>query len=457
MTPAPNVKSEGWRIAKPFGSMPRIIYDIQDTIGVSSTGSRREGARMATKQDILLSTRSALARRTALKNIVRLIPAVVIIAATLNTLSCGSSGLLTYATSSSSTSPTATPTSTAGTLAFVTNYNDGKVSSFTRNITTGALKHTGQVTAGVKKGPRGVVASPNGSFLYVANIADDNIYEYSIASTKGIPTALPTPSISNGAGSGPDQIAVNPAGTFLFVTGFANGTITTYAIDATTGQLTQQSKVIGLVNPFGIAADSTGSFVYVADNGAELIYSFGINGSGALSQIGLPVFDLGSPGGTPGFIAIDPAGTFIYVTDLNAGVVAVLGVSGGVLSFGSLVPSTTTGNKPVGIGYAAASSANFIFTANQGTATMWSFQIPSPGFPSSPVQFGTGDLSAPTGLVVDPQNLFLYATNQNAGTVSQFSLSPACIGAGAPCFVASVSTESPHNASSGPFGITLAQ
>src|ERR1019366_5914126 len=38
---------------------------------------------MATKQDILLSTRSALARRTALKNIVRLIPAVVIIAAML--------------------------------------------------------------------------------------------------------------------------------------------------------------------------------------------------------------------------------------------------------------------------------------------------------------------------------------------------------------------------------------
>src|SRR5208282_3236631 len=95
------------------------------------------------------------------------------------------SGLLTYATSSSSTSPTATPTSGVGNLAFVTNYSDGKVSSFTRNITTGALKHTGQVTAGKKNGPRGVVASPGGNFLYVANIADDNIYEYSINSTKG--------------------------------------------------------------------------------------------------------------------------------------------------------------------------------------------------------------------------------------------------------------------------------
>ena len=410
---------------------------------------------MATEKDILLSARSASARRTALKNIVRLIPAMVIIAAMLNMLSCGNSGLLTPVNGSGS--PTATPTPGTGTLAFVTNYNDGKVSSFTRNTTTGALKHTGQVTAGAKQGPLGVVASPNGSFLYVANINDDNIYEYSINSTNGTLTPLTTPSISNGAGSAPHEIAVNPAGTFLFVTGFGKGTITTYAIGAT-GQLTQQSKVTGLVNPFGIAADSTGSFVYVADNGAGLIYSFGINGSGALSQIGLPVFDLGSPGGTPGFIAIDPAGTFIYVTDLDAGVVAVLGVSGGVLSFGSLVPSTTTNNLPIGIGYAAVNTVgDFIFTANQGTATMWSFPVPSPGFPSSPVQFGIGDLNAPTGLVVDPQNLFLYTTNQNAGTVSQFSLSPTCFASGAPCFVGSVSTENPHNASSGPFGITLAQ
>src|ERR1039457_4256543 len=100
---------------------------------------------------------------------------------------------------------------------------------------------------------------------------------------------------------------------FPYTTLFRSGTVTTYAIGAT-GQLTQQSKVTGLVNPFGIAADSTGSFVYVADNGAGLIYSFGINGSGALSQIGLPVFDLGSPGGTPGFIAIDPDRTLIDVT-----------------------------------------------------------------------------------------------------------------------------------------------
>jgi len=411
---------------------------------------------MATEQDIRLSTRSAPARRAALKNIVRLIPAVVLIAATLNTLSCGDRGLL---GANDLGSATAAPTTGTGALAFVTNYKDGKVSSFTRNTTTGVLKYTGQVTAGTKAGPKGVVAAPSGSFLYVANSADDNIYEFSINSTDGTLTPLSPAFISNGNGSGPDELAINSAGTFLWVTGASKGTVTTYAVDSSTGQLTQNSKVAGLTTPFGIAVDPTDSFVYVADTGAGLVYSYSIGANGALSQIGLPVLDLNGPGGTPGFIATDPAGTFIYVTDSKAGVVAVLGVSAGALSFGSVVPSTTTDNQPLGIGYAAVNTvADFIFTANQGTATMWSFQVPSPGFPSAPVQFGVGDLNVPTGLVVDPQNAFLYTTNQFAGTVSQFSLSPACFASSAtPCFAGSVATENPHDASSGPFGITLAQ
>ena len=108
--------------------------------------------------------------RNALKNIIRLIPAVVLMAAMLNTVSCtNNNGLLPQDNGNGSNTPTATPTGGTGALAFVTNFNDGKVSSFTRNTTTGVLKRTGQVTAGAKKGPKGVVAAPSGSFLYVAN------------------------------------------------------------------------------------------------------------------------------------------------------------------------------------------------------------------------------------------------------------------------------------------------
>jgi DNA-binding beta-propeller fold protein YncE len=396
-------------------------------------------------------------RRNALKNVIRLIPAVVIMAVMLSAVSCNNNnGLLQQVHGGGSNSPTGTPTAGTGALAFVTNFNDAMVSSFTRNITTGVLKRTGQVKAGAKMGPRGVVASPSGSFLYVANLGDDNIYEFSVSQTDGTLTPLSPPSVSNGSGSGPDELAINTAGTFLWVTGANKGTVTTYAINSSTGQLTQVSgKVTGLSSPFGIAVDSTNSIVYVADHGAGLVFSFSIGANGALSQIG-SVPDLGSPGGTPGFIAIDPAGTFIYVTDLNAGVLSVIQTTAGALVFVTTMPLTTTGNVPIGIGYATLSSGNFVYTANQGNSTLWSFFLSIPGNAAPPVEFGSGNLDAPTGLVVDPQNAFLYTTNQNAGTVSQFSLSPTCSAApGPPCFVGSVATENP--AKKGPFGITLAQ
>src|SRR5579863_4984304 len=150
-------------------------------------------------------------RRIALRNVIRLIPAVVILAATLNTVSCkNGNGLLQQSNGhGGGKTPTATPTAGTGALAFVTNFNDAKVSSFTRNTSTGVLKHTGQVTAGAKSGPRGVIASPSGSFLYVANIKDNNIYEFSVNPNNGTLTPLSPAFVSNGNNSGPDELAIN--------------------------------------------------------------------------------------------------------------------------------------------------------------------------------------------------------------------------------------------------------
>jgi 6-phosphogluconolactonase (cycloisomerase 2 family) len=389
-----------------------------------------------------------------LTRVIYLVPAFVVSAMIMGTLSCRTTG-----SGGSSNSATATATPGTGALAFVTNFNDGKVSSFTRNTSTGVLKRTAQTTAGAKKGPKGVVAAPSGSFLYVANNSDDNIYQFSVNPSTGVLSPLSTPSVSNGNNSGPDEIAINAAGTFLWVTGSNNGTVTTYSINGGTGLLTQGSKLTGFVHPLGIAVDSTNSIAYVADNGAGLVYSFSIGANGKLTQIGPPVLDLNGPGGTPGFIAIDPSATFIYVTDLNQGLLSVLQTTSGTLAFGTLVPSTSSGFIPFGIAYGTVNTVgNFLFTANQGDASMWSFFVAGPGSVNQPIAFGmTDNLSAPTGVVVDPQNAFLYTTNMNAGTVSQFQLTPACINAGGPCFVQSVATESPHNANSGPFGITLAQ
>src|SRR5271154_474662 len=248
---------------KPFAALGVLFVILRVLLCFRPDPQERAG--MATEQRIGFS----LSRRAALGNVIRLIPALVITVAMLVTYSCGSSGLLDPV--SDSGSPTATPTSGTGALAFVTNFNDAKVSSFTRNTNTGVLKHTGQVVAGKKSGPRGVVATPNGQFLYVANVNDNNIYEFSINANNGTLTALTPASVSNGNGSGPDELAINPDGTLLWVTNAHNGTVGSYMINTSTGQLTSVGTIGGFSTPFGITLNPALAVLYVSDTATGLI------------------------------------------------------------------------------------------------------------------------------------------------------------------------------------------
>ena len=392
--------------------------------------------------------------RITLANVVRLVPAVLILAVTLSAASCNGSGGGLFGEASST--PTSTVTPGNGGLAWVTTFASGNVSSFTRNTTTGVLKRTGTVAAGAKNGPTSVVAAPSNSFVYVVNNSDRMIYEYAVNGNNGTLSALFPASVDNGSGSGPHQAVLNPAGTFMWVTGAGNGTVTTYSVDTSTGQLTKQSTLIGLSSPLGLAVDSTGTFLYVADNGAGLIYSFSINAStGALTQQGLAVNSLGTSAGNPAFIAIDPGGAFLYVDDLVAGVISVLSITSGNLAFGAVVPSTTSANAPFGIGIAQiASVGNYILTANQGGDSIWAFLIQSLPFVAPPVAFGSP--SAPTGLVVDPQNHFVYTANNGDGTVSEFALNVPCpINIATVCPVNTVFAQQGNSSTSGPYAMTL--
>src|SRR5260370_22129699 len=159
---------------------------------------------------------SRLLRRTMLKTFVRLIPAVAMLAFTIDLVACNTPGLLSWGASDSAASPTSTSTPGNGSLAFVSNLATGTVASFTRNTTTGVLKRTAITAAGAKSGPKGLAISSGAGFLYVANKADDNIYEYAVNQSNGVLTPLSPPSVSNRTKNRPHRIANNPARTFLF-------------------------------------------------------------------------------------------------------------------------------------------------------------------------------------------------------------------------------------------------
>jgi DNA-binding beta-propeller fold protein YncE len=410
---------------------------------------------MAAQQGI----RGVSSRGTALRNIIRLIPAVVVIAAILNTVSCNGNHTLfpqVNGGGGGSKSPTATPTAGTGSLAFVTNFNDGMVSSFTRNIISGALTLTGQVKAGANQGPRGVVASPNGNFLYVANLSDDKIYEFSVNQTTGALTPLPKPSISNGNATHPDELAINPAGTLLWVTGQQAGTVTAYTINGSTGQLTKKSSIGGFHTPFGIAVHPTLAVIYVSDLGTGLIQPMSYNTkTGALAKNFTAVGSSDSLAVLPAAITIDAAGDALFVPDEGTGEVSpfAINTSTGALTQGTAQPNISATAAPLGIGIGTNAGVEYVFTANFGGNSVSSFIVTSGTTVISPPTVASG-YSAPKGLVVDPQNAFVYVADSGNGMVSQSIIKGTC--GSSICAGPTVSTESPAKPGSGPFGITLA-
>ncbi|MGO9454918.1 MAG: lactonase family protein [Candidatus Binataceae bacterium] len=379
------------------------------------------------------------------------LPPILLLVGTIGTMSCGK-GLFPTVTATNTSSATAT--ATTGAFAFATNFNDGKISEFTRNTTTGKLTLVGTVAAGSSLGPKGLASL--GSFLYAANFKDNTVLQYTIGSG-AILTPIGTGSVSDGSGSGPEQVVINPAGTFLWASNFSNGTISGWAITSGTGALTTNGTVSGLSGPFGMAVNSAGSILYVADNKAGLIYTFTINSSGGLAQVaGSPVPSLGVSNGSPGLMVIDPTGLYLYVDDLTNGVVSMFTIdTTGLPVFGSIQPTTFTSNVPVGIGIAAISSGTFVLTANQSAGNLWYFQELNSGILSSPIAYGT--LSSPTGLTVDPQNAFVYTANQGSSSVGIFQLNVACpTTVQVLCQIGSVATEkSPPSGGSGPFAVIL--
>jgi 6-phosphogluconolactonase len=392
--------------------------------------------------------------RIRLARALRLLPAL----ATLTlcgvlAVACGRSP---YAIADSSPTPTATITisPSVGNFLYSSNFADGKVGVFMRNVSTGVLAFVGPAGAGAINGPTGIANGPSAKFLYVENSADNNIRQYKIDATTGKLAKIGSGTIT--AGSSPQWIAVTPNAQFAFAINSADGTITPYTVDLTTGALTANGTAFSslkLKKP--ATAVASNSFLYVTDDTNGTIVSFPIGASGTLSG-GTAVVLATSPAiAKPGPVILDPTGQFVYVTDESLGVVYFLNVGTGVLTLANAYTSTGVG-AAVGLATAKMTAGNtFMYVTNQTVIppSITGFLVNGNGslslLPGTP--FMDLSLSQPTGVAVDPTGAFLYVANQGNGTISQFTINPStgALGAGVP-----ISTES---AASKPLYLALGQ
>ncbi len=386
--------------------------------------------------------------RERLARALRIVPTLAVL--TLWSAIIGACGRSIFPTVSNSPTPTATitPSPTTGNFLYSSNFADGKVAEFTRNLTTGSLALIGSAGAGSVNGPIGIATGPSAKFLYVTNSANNNVRQFKINSTTGALTAIGGGPVA--AGNSPQWIAVTPNAQFAFVTNFGGGTISQYTVNATTGALTANGAAfssIHLSNP--TAAVASNNWLYVTDVTKGTIVSFPIGSTGTLS-VGTATA-LGA-GAMPGPAIMDPSGQFVYVTDQKFGSVYFLTVGTGVLTLVSPYTSSTAGEAGLAIATTTLGK-EFLFVANQllPTPSITGFLVNGDGTLGVPVPFPDVSLKLPTGLVVDPTGSFLYVANQGNGTISRFAIdaTTGALGFGVP-----IATES---ATSKPLFLSLGQ
>jgi 6-phosphogluconolactonase (cycloisomerase 2 family) len=330
----------------------------------------------------------------------------------------------------------------ATSFAYVSNFADGTISAYAVNSSTGALTALPSspiMVPGASNGLFEIKIDPSGKFVYaVYEGITGAVYGFAINSNDGSLTAIlgsPFPAVT-----GALSLTFDATGAYLYTAnafdnnGTLTGSVSAYSLNSSTGALTQLSN-----SPYMIAGPSlpaqivrAGNYLYVVDNGKNAVDVFAI-GAGTLTQ-NVP----GSPFATdvgPFSVAVDPSGSVLYTN--NSGPVPA-GQFSGPGSVSAFTINSTNGVLTAVAGNPLPISAlNYMAIDPQGK---YLFLTETPSSPASngvsvyPINKSTGLLGTivagspfatganPFSVSVDPTGRFVYVGNDQAASVSEFTL-----------------------------------
>jgi 6-phosphogluconolactonase (cycloisomerase 2 family) len=182
---------------------------------------------------------------------------------------------------SSESSPDFVTVGPTGQFLYVTDQDNGSISTFSINSQTGALTPTNPpgVTSGVD--PWKVVLDPAGKFAYVPDRDSGFVWMFTVDPTNG--TLTPNPAVEVSAGNQPAYMAVHPSGKFAYVVNRIDGTVSMYSITETDGTLVSTGTVPAGSGAYPIALNAAGTFAYVANQNDGTVSIYSINSNGILT------------------------------------------------------------------------------------------------------------------------------------------------------------------------------
>lgn len=270
-----------------------------------------------------------------------------------------------------------------------TNYV-GSISSYTLGE-NGILTLIGASTTATGNGPRSVVVSPDGKYVYVAN---------SLAS------------FNTGSGSNTVTTSGNSISAYNRQ---ANGSLVMIGSYATESA------------PYAVAVDPTSSHVYVANSGSTTVSIFSIGVGGVLAPLATANTGLG-----PRSVVIDSTGKFAYVANFTGETISMYSIDVNGLLTAMVDVSANPVTVDTGVGpISLAVSGNFVYVANSGATSaadlngsIGVYMINTDGTlteqTSSTTRYATG--KNPTSITVDRTGKFLYVANTASSSVSMYSI-----------------------------------
>ena len=315
--------------------------------------------------------------------------------------------------------------------------NSSPTPTYTIHVEVIGLAGTGLVLQ--DNGINNLAVSASGEVAFTTQIADGATYSVTVLTQPSSPTQVC--SVIDGLGyvNGFDVIVEVSCGTvgtalgrFAYVANRGSGTVSAYSINATTGALTAIAgspiPVAGAQELYQAQIDPSGSYLYAVDVGGNKLYAAVINqNTGTLSPVSGSPFATGKQ---PVSVAFDYTGAYVYVANHGDNTISgySLTITNGTLTplAGSpfAVPGTNPGLRQIVRG------GPWLFAANENAGTVAVFGIrPDTGALTQNVSgspFATD--AGPHSLTVGGTNsttAVLYTANaglSNAGSISAFTV-----------------------------------
>jgi 6-phosphogluconolactonase len=241
-----------------------------------------------------------------------------------------------------------------GSFLYVANALSNNISVFSITAGTGALTPVAGSPFSINLSPKNMQISPSGNFLYVSAPSQPTGVVAVFSVNAG---ALSLVGFTPTADNDPSGLAIDPSGSYLYTANASANSISIYCIvpascitgtpgpAGTLQQVPQSPLADAQQHPVALIVDSTGNYLYVANQGSSNIGTYSIT-----SGTGFPVAITDSPFASeaqPSFLVADPNGKYLYVGNQSAAAgIQAFGVANGSLN---TIFTYSVGNSPTSI------------------------------------------------------------------------------------------------------------